>query len=276
MTVEGWRDAIGVKHRRCPDARIACLVPSLTETLFEFGLGDRVVARTGFCIHPEPAVRAVPKVGGTKDVRLDRLLATEPTHVLMNIDENRRELFEQLRSRVPYVIVTHPQTPEDNFALYELLGGVFGAEQGAAAASGALSEALGRARSLRAGARELTVLYLIWTDPWMTVARTTYASGMLERAGFRTLPEAASVRYPEVSAGASEWERAEVVFLSSEPYSFNGDDVRRLAARLPRRQPVRLIDGEMVTWFGSRAPRAIDYLIDLRHRMAEAGVEVPA
>ncbi len=274
--MEGWRDAIGVTHRRCPDARIASLVPSLTETLFEFGLGDRVVARTGFCIHPEAAVRAVPKVGGTKDVRLDRLLATQPTHVLMNIDENRRELFEQLRGRVPYVIVTHPQTPEDNFALYELLGGVFGAEQAAAAASRALSEALGRARSLRAGAREVTVLYLIWTDPWMTVARTTYASAMLDRAGFRTLPDAASVRYPEVSADASEWERAQIVLLSSEPYSFTEDDVRRLAARLPRRQPVRLIDGEMVTWFGSRAPRAIDYLIDLRHRMAEAGVEVPA
>jgi ABC-type Fe3+-hydroxamate transport system substrate-binding protein len=269
----GWRDAIGVMHGRSPDARIASLVPSLTETLFEFGLGDRVVARTGFCIHPEPAVRTVPKVGGTKDVRLDRLLATQPTHVLMNIDESRRELFEQLRGRVPHVIVTHPQAPEDNIALYELLGGVFGAEHAASAMSRALSEALGRARSLRAQARDLTVLYLIWRHPWMTVARTTYASAMLNRAGFRTLPEAASVRYPEVSADAGEWERAEVVFLSSEPYSFTEDDARQLAGRLPGGQPVRLIDGEMVTWFGSRAPRAIDYLIDLRRRMEDAVTE---
>ncbi|MFN3629037.1 MAG: helical backbone metal receptor [Casimicrobiaceae bacterium] len=270
-----WRDAIGVTHGRCPDARIASLVPSLTETLFEFGLGDRVVARTGFCIHPAPEVRAVPKVGGTKDVRLDRLLATGPTHVLLNIDENRRELYEQLRGRVPHVIVTHPQTPEDNFALYELLGGVFAAEQAANAATKALSEALGRAQSLRAMARDLTVLYLIWTDPWMTVARTTYASAMLGRVGLCTLPKTAPCRYPEVAADASEWQHAEVVFLSSEPYRFTQDDVRRLSARMPRGQPVKLIDGEMVTWFGSRAPRAIDYLCALRQQLTDTNADAP-
>jgi ABC-type Fe3+-hydroxamate transport system substrate-binding protein len=45
--------------------RIVSLVPSLTELLFALGLGPRVVGRTGFCVHPRDAVRAVPKVGGT-------------------------------------------------------------------------------------------------------------------------------------------------------------------------------------------------------------------
>jgi hypothetical protein len=47
-----------------------------------------VIARTGFCVHPADGVRAVPKVGGTKDVQLDRLQALAPTHVLLNVDEN--------------------------------------------------------------------------------------------------------------------------------------------------------------------------------------------
>lgn len=265
------RDALGVAHEPCSSPRIASLVPSLTETLFAFGLGDRVVARTGFCVHPSPAVRAIPKVGGTKDVRLERLLATEPTHVLMNIDENRRELYEVLRTRVPHVIVTHPQSPEDNFALYALLGGVFGVEHAAEAATVALQAALERARACRAEAGELSVLYLIWKDPWMSVSPATYASAMLARVGFRTLPEQAEPRYPALSDAAPEWSRVAGVLLSSEPYAFTEEDARELALRQSESKPVWLIDGEMVTWFGSRAPRAIDYLIDFRRRMRRAG-----
>lgn len=86
-----WYDALGVPHRRARGTpRIVSLVPSLTETLFAFSLGEAVVGRTGFCIHPAE-VRDLPKVGGTKDVRLERLFALEPTHVIANVDENRRE-----------------------------------------------------------------------------------------------------------------------------------------------------------------------------------------
>ena len=113
-------DAIG--QRFAPFAhpanlRIACLVPSITETLFALGLGEQVVARTGFCIHPDPAVREVPKVGGTKDVNIARLIETEPTHVIVNIDENRKETVDHLRRVIPHVVVTHPNLPEDNATL---------------------------------------------------------------------------------------------------------------------------------------------------------------
>ena len=71
------------------NTRIASLVPSLTELVIELGLGDQLVARTGFCIHPAPRLRDVPKVGGTKDVNLTKLRQLAPTHVLLNVDENR-------------------------------------------------------------------------------------------------------------------------------------------------------------------------------------------
>ena len=113
-------DAIGLRHTRFHSParlRIACLVPSITETLFALGLGDRVVARTGFCIHPADGVREVPKVGGTKDVNVAKLIATEPTHVIVNIDENRKDTVDHLRRVIPNVVVTHPLVPEDNQAV---------------------------------------------------------------------------------------------------------------------------------------------------------------
>ena len=91
--------------------RIASLVPSLTELVVALGLGDRLVARTGWCIHPAAALARVPKVGGTKTVNLAKLRRLAPTHVLVNVDENRRETVEAIRAwgeAAPEIVVTHP------------------------------------------------------------------------------------------------------------------------------------------------------------------------
>ena len=82
--------------------RIASLVPSLTELVAALGLAPLLVARTGFCIHPVDVVRSVPKVGGTKDVDLDKLRRLAPTHVIVNIERSargRRHLVSSSPSR---------------------------------------------------------------------------------------------------------------------------------------------------------------------------------
>src|SRR5687768_741693 len=100
-------DAAGTLHepaRATP--RIVSLVPSLTELLCDLNLAAALVGRTGFCIHPREAVRAIPKLGGTKSVRLDRLRALRPTHVVVNIDENEKPAVDEIARFVPHVIVT--------------------------------------------------------------------------------------------------------------------------------------------------------------------------
>ena len=67
----------------------------------------------------------VPRVGGTKTPRLERIRALEPTHAVVNVDENRREDADALAAFVPNVVVTHPLGPRDNPALYRLVGGIF-------------------------------------------------------------------------------------------------------------------------------------------------------
>ena len=90
-------DALGTVHRPASgEARIVSLVPSLTELVCDMGLTANLVGRTGFCIHPRETLRAVTKVGGTKDVKLDLVRELAPTHLIVNIDENRRETVEEL------------------------------------------------------------------------------------------------------------------------------------------------------------------------------------
>ena len=260
-------DAIGRPHARFANPaslRIACLVPSITETLFAMGLGGQVVARTGFCIHPEPAVRDVPKVGGTKDVNIARLIDTEPTHVIVNIDENRKADVDHMRKVIPNIVVTHPMVPDDNIALFRLLGHIFSADEAANRLANELAAALAGARAVGAQLPPQTALYAIWKNPWMTISRDTYVSAMLETVGWKTLPVQAEKRYPEVATDDTVWHLTERIFLSSEPYSFGEEHIDELRSTMRLTQPIELIDGEYVSWYGVRAIAGLIYLADLR------------
>lgn len=265
------RDALGTRHAPVTSApRIVSLVPSLTELLCTLGLAGHLVGRSGFCIHPRASVRHIPKVGGTKEADIEKIRALAPTHLVVNIDENRREQVEAMARFVPHVIVTHPLTPEDNLALYHLFGGIFRREQAAARLAAQFRAAREMLRRSVATLPRERVLYLIWKDPWMTVARTTYISAMLAAAGWDTVPQASTVRYPVLDAVAPELTLADRILLASEPYRFTAKHLAAAAARF--RAPAQLIDGESVSWYGSRAIAGLYYLARLRQDDGPAGM----
>ena len=263
-------DALGHLHSPAgADARIVSLVPSITELLFALGLGDQVAGRTGFCIHPREPVKAVPKVGGTKSVDIAAIRALAPTHLIVNIDENERPTVEQMRGFVPNLIVTHPLGPLDNIALYRLIGGIFGrearAEELCAQFQSAYDEAAAACRHLL---RE-KVLYLIWKSPWMTVSRDTYIARTLAVAGWDTLEIDSPDRYPKIELTPGLLQKVGRILLSSEPYAFRErhlEEVRVLLSvtRHPSPVTVSLVDGEMTSWYGSRAIEGMRYLRGLR------------
>lgn len=272
-------DAQGTRHAPAgPQVRIACLVPSITELICALGLAPRLVARTGFCIHPKAVVAEIPKVGGTKEVDMDRLRTLAPTHVVLNMDENTQAIAQAVATFVPHVIVTHPNAPEDNLALYRLIGGIFGREQAAEKLCHELDAALQAARAAAVQWAEERVLYLIWKDPWMGVAPNTYISRTLATVGWRTVPaggELAAVgaaRYPQVDLAACARE-ADLVLLSTEPYMFRDRHVAQLRQQLPGKR-VELIDGEMTSWYGPRAIEGLEYLPALRARLRASREDV--
>jgi len=267
-------DAVGRTHAPAgPDARVVCLVPSLTELLFALGRGSQVVGRTGFCIHPKPEVKKVAKVGGTKDFDLEKVRALAPTHLVVNVDENPRERVEAAAAFVPNVIVTHPMGPLDNLPLYRMFGGIFHAE----------ADAEGLAREFQAAYRDAVeatsrqprerVLYLIWKDPWMTISRDTYIARTLESVGWDQIDVGNPDRYPTLHL-ESVLGRVDRVLLSSEPYAFRPRDAEPVREAMNVTSPVpghavrtvrvSLIDAEMTSWYGSRAIEGMRYLAKLR------------
>ena len=262
------------------EPRIVCLVPSITELLCDLGLAGQLVGRTGFCIHPWETVREIPKVGGTKDVKLDRIRELAPTHVVVNVDENRKEDAEALAEFVPEVLVTHPQSPRDNLALFRQMGEAFGREEEAERLCAEFEDAYARASAAERSPRD--VLYLIWREPWMTVAPDTYIAQTLALFNWHTVPREdpdepktreeievcrpqgdkvrglGRLRYPEVDLAALAG-RVDRVLLSSEPFHFKQEHVAEVA-ELVAGAAVSLIDGEMTSWYGSRAIAGLEYL----------------
>ena len=168
-------------------------------------------------------------VGGTKKISMRKLAALEATHVILNIDENTKSMAQEIAAIVPNVIVTHPIEPQDNVALFQLLGGGFGRENEADELRTRFSEAFVALVDAAQDWPSRRVLYLIWKDPWMTVSRDTYVSRLLALAGWHTVAHDDSVRFPEVDIDEALLAETDLVLFSSEPYSFKSGDIKTFA-----------------------------------------------
>ena len=269
-TAMDFVDAIGVRHAPAPGARIVSLVPSLTELLFDLGLGPRIVGRTGYCIHPTPAVRQIKSLGGPKRIDLRKLASMTPTHAIVNIDENPKAVADEIAELGVELVVTHPVDVDDNLALFRLLGGIFNREKEA----GALARRFAAARQALANTAGLLparrVLYLIWMKPWMTVSADTYVSRMLAAANWQTIGHDPGNRYPTVAIDERLVAETDLILFSSEPFPFRDRHLSDFVERFPEaRDKVHLVDGEMISWYGSRAVPALDYLGGLASRLAD-------
>lgn len=250
------------------------------------GLGAHLVGRTRFCIHPADELNGVPRLGGTKQLDEQALLALNPTHLIVNKDENDVALVGRLAQHIPHVLVTHPVRVEDNLALFEQFAQAFGTIDGVTARAANLAARLREAMqaNLEAGTRlpPERVLYLIWKNPWMSVASNTYIAHMLATVGWQAAiggrdpaadtAEVGASRYPVVEQAQLLDGQYRRILLSSEPYRFKSRHVLELQGLLDDRPAAlcsaHLVDGEMCSWYGPRAIRGLHYLRQFRQTLA--------
>lgn len=249
-------DARGVEVRvERPPRRIVSLVPSTTESLFALGVGERVVGVTRFCVHPATEVATRVKVGGTKDLHLDRLAALDPDLVVGNAEENTRAMFDTIAPRWP-LWVAFPRTVDQAVADLRTLGALVGeAEAGAHAA-----HAVDAVRAALPRRAPWTYVYLVWRRPWMAASADTFIAAMLaEVGGVNLLPP--EPRYPELDLDRLRALGPDRILLSSEPFPFAAKHVEELVAAGFARDRVRLVDGEACSWHGVRMGEGLRGLV---------------
>lgn len=235
-------------------------MPSHTETLHDLGLAARVVGRTRFCIHPSPWVDSIPAVGGTKDANLERILGLQPDLVVCDKDENPKALVDALLAAGVEVLWSEIDTVADAAAFIEELGAACGApEAGRIAAETTLRTLLEVQQAGSGTDAPLPVFCPIWHNPWMTFDRTAYPSAMLEAVGLHNVfADHAGDKYFQVEARDVAASTAQWTLLPSEPYPFHRKAVPTSDLG-PCGAPaqVKHIDGEALTWFGTRTQRGL-------------------
>jgi ABC-type Fe3+-hydroxamate transport system substrate-binding protein len=235
-----------------PD-RIVSLVPSVTESLLDWGVTP--IAVTRFCEQP-----GVPTVGGTKDPDVAAITALEPDLVVLCEEENRIEDAERLAAAG---LSLHTVTVRSVADVEPELGRL-------ARAVGITPASTASGVANRPGADpqpRLRAFVPIWRRPWMTLNRDTYGSSLLAALGVDNVFAGEPDRYPTTDLDAAAARRPDVVLLPSEPYPFKERHRAEVEAVVA---PVVFVDGQDLFWWGTRTPAARDRLATVLEGLASA------
>ena len=162
--------------------KIISVVPSLTELLFDLGLNDEVVGITKFCVHPKEWFRTKTRIGGTKNLNIEKIKSLQPDLILANKEENVREQIEELKKYFP-VFVSDIKTVKDAFSGMKKIGDMVGRKT----KSVNLVEEIERNFSVLNNEIKRNAAYFIWNKPMMSVGGDTFISSMMELAGFENI-----------------------------------------------------------------------------------------
>lgn len=229
--------------------RVVSLVPSLTEAV-AVSVPGALVGATDWCTHP--ADLDVPRVGGTKNPELDRILALGPDLVVANAEENREPDLAALRAAGVEVLVTVvcdiPQAFAELARVLEACG--------AKSRPRWLDEAETTWSRLPRPEHRTTAVVPIWRRPWMVLGRDTFAGDVLSRLGVDHLYATHPDRYPRIPLDELRAAAPDVVVLPDEPYRFTADDGPEAFPGLK----CALVSGRHLTWYGpslTEAPRVL-------------------
>jgi cobalamin transport system substrate-binding protein len=209
--------------------RIVSLAPNLTEIVFALGEGDHLAGDTDFCDYPTEATQK-PRVGGPINPNLEQVVALAPDLVLATKAINRRETVEAVARIGLPVFVTDPHSVDDMIASVEHIGNVLHAEKTAAPLVEDLRERLSNIDRRIAGALPRRVLFVVWTDPLISIGRGTFIADALRRAGARSVVDA-SAEWPRVNLEEIVRLQPEVLVFASAHAGDTQHEIDTLRAR---------------------------------------------
>jgi len=234
--------------------RIISLVPSQTELLFDLGLADRIVGVTKFCIHPAGQVKYKTIVGGTKNFKFDVIDQLQPDLIIGNKEENYKEGIEQLQQKYP-VWMSDIYTLGDALEMMTQVGTITDTET--------IAQEL--IQTIEAGFEQLQptqptikTAYFIWRKPYMAVGGNNFIDHMLQQCGFENVFTNLE-RYPEITPEQLQQANPQLILLSSEPYPFKENHIAEFHELCPN-ATIKIVDGELFSWYGSRLAKSPAYL----------------
>jgi ABC-type hemin transport system substrate-binding protein len=276
---------------RAPE-RVVSLVPSMTDTLLEFGVGRTLVGATDYCRLPAELEGQVRRVGGTRTADAAVIRSLSPDVVMANQEENLRGLVEELEAAGLRVWVTFPRSVRGAMDVMWLVIELFRLQQ-AAPKMHVLEATLEWTMRASEGSERPRVFCPIWQDHtpdgkpwWMTFSAGAYAHDVLCVCGGDNVFAARQRKYPlEADLGLAPDEDAsgrdtrypcvglqevveaqpDVILLPDEPFHFDEGHEARIREALSLTPAVKAgrlhrVDGTLIAWHGTRLGKALTEL----------------
>lgn len=226
--------------------RVVSLVPSLTESLAGTGL---LVGATDWCTHPPDL--DVPRVRGTKNPDVEKVLSLKPDLVVANEEENRpADLAALERAGVPVLLTVIRSVDEAFTELRRMF------RDGLSLPEPSWLDEAEQAWDFPRPSTVITAVIPIWRRPWMVVGHGTFTGDVLRRLGVDNIYADHPDRYPKIPVDELCAQEPDLVVLPDEPYAFTEDDGPEAFPGIR----CALVSGRHLTWYGPsmiEAPQAL-------------------
>ena len=265
-------------HVPQPVHRIVSLAPSLTETVYALGLQDRLVGDTDYCDYP-PDAQKKTKVGGAINPSLEQIVTLHPDLVLVTKGLNRLDTVRALDELGISSYATDPHDVDEIVTSTKKLADVLGVPEAGAAVADDMQHRLAALHQRISASRPRHVLFVVWTQPLISIGKGTFIADALRRAGAVSIVDSAQ-DWPQVNL--EEIARLQPEFLvfadsHSEPAARELDTLATLPAwrildAVSNRRYAVISDA-----VNRPAPRIVSAIEDLARQLhPEAFIEKPA
>lgn len=218
-----FTDELGheVRIDKTPE-RIISLAPSLTETLFALGLGNRVVGVTTYCDYP-PEAAEKEKVGDTLKPSLERIIALKPDLVIVSTSSQLEDYIQRIEAAGIAVYISNPRNIEQSLTSIERIGDITGAIPQSRELVAGLRRRVESVEARVANLGRPRVLIILGGEPLITIGGDSFINDLIEVSGGRSVSAEEKADYPQYSLETAIARKPEIIFLQA------GD------ARLPER-----------------------------------------
>lgn len=236
--------------------RIISLVPSQSELLWDLGLRDELIGITKFCIHPNEMFKFKDRVGGTKTLDIQKIRSLKPDLIIGNKEENEYAQIKELQNEFP-VWMSDIYNLNNAYKMISDIGELVHKKNEATRLVSNIQKSFSVIKKFNK-----TVLYLIWKNPYMAAGNSTFIGDVLNQMGLINSLKNSDLRYPELTMDEIKNLNPNLIFLSSEPFPFKESHINELKQLVPN-ATVKLVDGELFSWYGSRLLKSVEYFNNL-------------
>lgn len=241
--------------------RAVSLAPSITESVFAAGAGDRLVGVTTYCNFPAEAA-SIRRVGDTQTPNIENIVALKPQVVLVSTDSQLEAFTAILQQQNISVFVLDVRGLDGVPRSLRQLGSIFGSETAADKAATELERRIETVAGLRKANVAPRVFLQISKEPLFTIGRGSFLTEVIERAGGVSVTKDVESSYPKLSKESAAALDPEVIILSESEDNLQPNEVFRNSPAFKNGRIYR-INADVISRPGPR-------LVDALETIAEA------